>query len=135
MHTPFLPALRPILAPMGSRSKTAARALAQATLLQIEQTLGPALDPELLLKPASGDHCRERVFFLVRTFWCWIWQVLQANTSCRQVVRHMQARAYRRGEHARGPKRGTKFRPRRRQRRGGSPVSGTGGSSPGAAPK
>lgn len=91
MHPPFLPALRPVLAPMGSRSKTAARALAQATLLQIEQTLGPALEPELLLKPTSGDHCRERVFFLVRTFWCWIWQVLQANTSCRQVVRQVQA--------------------------------------------
>ena len=45
------------------------------------------------------------------------------------------ARAYRRGEHTRGPKPGTKYRPRRRQRCGSSPVSGTGGTSLGAAPK
>jgi hypothetical protein len=45
------------------------------------------------------------------------------------------ARAYRRDEHARGPKRGTRYRQRRGQRRGGSPVSGTGGTSPSDAPK
>ena len=45
------------------------------------------------------------------------------------------ARAYRRGEHARGPKPGTRFRPRRGQRRGGSAASGAGGTSLGAAPK
>jgi hypothetical protein len=45
------------------------------------------------------------------------------------------ARAYRRGEHARGPKPGTRYRQRRGQRRGGSPESGTGGTSPGAAPE
>ena len=45
------------------------------------------------------------------------------------------ARAYRRGEHARGSKRGARYRQRRRQRRGGSPVSGTGGTNPGAARK
>ena len=45
------------------------------------------------------------------------------------------ARAYRRGEHARGPKPGTKYRPRRKQPHGGSEASGIGGASPGAAPK
>ena len=91
MPTPFLPAFRARLAPMGPRTQHAARSLAQATLLQIEERLHPALDPDLLKKPHQGDHSRERVFSLVRTFWCWIWQILQANTSCREVVRQVQA--------------------------------------------
>src|ERR1041385_2150802 len=91
MNTAFFPALRPCLAPMGRRAKSFARSLTQPTLLQIEERLGPALQPELLLKPSSGNHSRERIFTLARTFWCWIWQVLQGNTSCREVVRHVQA--------------------------------------------
>jgi len=59
--------------------------------INIEQTLGPALPAELLAKPAAGPHCRRRVFPLVRTFGCWIWQIFQANTSCREVVRQVQA--------------------------------------------
>jgi hypothetical protein len=76
---------------MGARTQHTARSLAQATLFQIEERLHPALGPDLLKKPASGDHSRQRVFSLVRTFWCWIWQILQANTSCREVVRQVQA--------------------------------------------
>lgn len=91
MHTPFLPALRARLAPMGSRSQAAVRCLSQDTLLQIEERLRPALASNLLVKPASKEHSRRRIFTFSRTFWCWIWQVLQANTSCRQVVRQVQA--------------------------------------------
>jgi len=91
MVTPYLPALRPILAPMASRSQNTARSLRQATLARIEQTLGPALPADLLRKPHAGPHSRRRVFDLTRTFWGWIWQVLQANTSCREVVRQLQA--------------------------------------------
>jgi hypothetical protein len=60
-------------------------------LAQIEERLGPALAPHTLQKPRSGGHSRERIFTLPRTFWCWIWQVLQGNTSCREVVRQVQA--------------------------------------------
>jgi len=91
MHTPFFPGLRPMLAPMGSRPQNTARAFRQATLSQIEQTLAPALPAQLLDPPVAGDHSRQRVFPLPRTFWCWIWQVFQANTSCREVVRQVQA--------------------------------------------
>ena len=91
MITPFFPSLRPLLAPMGSRSQTAVRSLSQQTLAQIEERLAPALDPALFEKPDEKDHSRDRIFSLVRTFWCWIWQVLQANTSCREVVRQVQA--------------------------------------------
>jgi hypothetical protein len=60
-------------------------------LSQIEEQLAPALPPALLQKPAVGDHSRQQVYTLVRTWWCWVWQILQANTSCRQVVRQVQA--------------------------------------------
>lgn len=75
---------------MGSRLHASVRALSQATLLQIEERLGPALDGSLLEKPATKEHSRQRIFSLRRTFWCWIWQVLQSNTSCREVVRQVQ---------------------------------------------
>lgn len=84
MSTPFFPGWRAILAPMAARLHHAARKLRQATL-------APALPDELLCQPASGHHSRQRVFSLTRTFWCWIWQIFQANTSCREVVRQVQA--------------------------------------------
>jgi hypothetical protein len=34
---------------------------------------------------------RDRIFDLSLVFWCFIWQVLQPRTSCRAVVRHVQA--------------------------------------------
>jgi hypothetical protein len=89
--TPLFPELRHALAPMKSRVRTALRGFSQSTLLQIEDRLGPALEAGILRKPSEGDHSRERVFTLPRTFWSWIWQVLQVNTSCREVVRQMQA--------------------------------------------
>jgi len=65
--------------------------LQRATLAQIEARLAPALPSQLLAKPPSSLYSRERVFPLFRTFWCWVWQILQANTSCREVVRQVQA--------------------------------------------
>jgi hypothetical protein len=75
---------------MGSAKPTLQR-LQRATLAQIETRLAPALPNQLLAKPKSLQHSRERIFPLFRTFWCWIWQALQANTSCREVVRQVQA--------------------------------------------
>lgn len=89
--TPFFPSLRPVLAPLGARRKPAENVLARATLSQIELTLAPALPQDLLHKPSCGDHSRRRVFSLSRTFWCWIWQIFQHNTSCRHVVLQVQA--------------------------------------------
>lgn len=91
IQTPFFPRWRSRLAPLRSPLKRAAQSLRQATLCQIEQTLGPALPPNLLDKPSSGPHSRRRVFCLARTFWGWIWQLLQTNTSCREVLRQVQA--------------------------------------------
>lgn len=90
INTPFFPALRTCLAPLGSRIKSTVGDLGQATLCQIEERFGPALAPSLLRKPKTKDHSRERIFSRHRTFWCWIWQILQGNTSCREVVRQVQ---------------------------------------------
>ena len=90
-QTPLFPALRHVLGPMKSRFRATMRGISQATLLGIEDRLGPALDVGILRKPATKAHSRQRIFSLKRTFWSWIWQVLQGNTSCREVVRQMQA--------------------------------------------
>jgi hypothetical protein len=76
---------------MGRRAAGALRSLRQATLCQIEQRFAHALPPALLAQNAEDAHSRERVFTLARTFWGWLWQVLQAHTSCREVVRQVQA--------------------------------------------
>jgi DDE family transposase len=89
--TPFFPSLHSRLAPLGLRSIPLLRQIRQRTLSQIEQSFRAALPDFLFPKNRSGDHSRERVFTLTRTLWCWIWQVLQANTSCREVVRQVQA--------------------------------------------
>ena len=77
---------------MGSRVHAARRGLAQATLAQIKDRLSPGLGPNFLVKPATKAHSRDRIYNLHRTFWCWIWQVLQGNTACREVVRQVPAR-------------------------------------------
>jgi hypothetical protein len=89
--TPFFPSLRSRLAPLGRRSTTSLQRVGQGTLSQIEQRFCPALPDSLFPKNRSGDHSRERIFTLTRTLWCWIWQVFQANASCREVVRQVQA--------------------------------------------
>src|SRR5947209_2885599 len=91
MYTPFLPSLRSCVAPLGKRSGDVTHSIRQATLTQIEQGLSAAMDRALLQQNHAEDYSRERVFTLARTFWCWIWQVFQANTSCREVVRQVQA--------------------------------------------
>lgn len=90
-HTPFIPALRRTLGPMRSRMRAARSVLTEATVSGIESRLASALSPEVLHKPAGGQHCRERIYSLHRVFWCWIWQMLQGYTSCREVVRQVQS--------------------------------------------
>ena len=91
MQTPFFPSWRRFLAPLRPRLQAAADPLRRATLSRLELTLAPALPADLLDKPKTGAHCRRRIFCLTRTFWCWVWQIFQANTSCREVVRQVQA--------------------------------------------
>ena len=88
MHTPYFPAFRSRLAALGRRT---ARTLRQATLEQLQQHLGDLLPAPLLSATEEGPNSRERIFSLRLTFECFIWQVLKPKTSCREVVRQVQA--------------------------------------------
>jgi len=88
MHTPFFPALRSRLAALGRRT---AHALRQTTLAQLQQHLRDFLPPPLFSAAEEGLNSRERVFSLRLTCECFLWQMLQPNTSCREVVRQVQA--------------------------------------------
>jgi len=84
------PQWMPALAPMGARSvKETLKPLRQATLAQIETRLGPILPAGCLDNHAAKAHSRERLLPLNRTFWCWLWQILQCNTSCREVMKQV----------------------------------------------
>src|SRR3954464_11398376 len=91
MFTPLFPQFIQRLAAMGPRSsQKTLRRLRQATLSQIEQRLGAFLPVCALQNNRVKEHSRERLYPLRRVFWSWIWQVLQANTACREVVRQIQ---------------------------------------------
>ncbi len=89
--TADFPAWSHRLGPMKARLAQAARPFRQATLAQLEVRLGHCLPARLLAKPAAGPHSRERVYSLPRTFWGWLWQMLNHNEPCREVVRQVQA--------------------------------------------
>ena len=88
MHTPFFPAFRSRLAALGRRT---AQTLRQTTLAQLQQHLRDFLPPPLLSAQDEGPNSRERIFSLRLTLECFLWQMLQPKTACRQVVRQVQA--------------------------------------------
>jgi hypothetical protein len=65
------------------------RSFHQATLAQIEARLGQFLPAEHLKKTPAKAHSRHRCLPLDRTFWCWLWQILQGNTGCKEVVQQV----------------------------------------------
>src|SRR6266478_7471367 len=87
MHTPFFPALRSRLAALGHRVQT----LRQHSLCQLELLLGPFLPPGLLSQADEGPNSRDRVYSVRRTFFGFLYQVLKPDTSCREIVRQVQA--------------------------------------------
>ena len=87
LTTPVFPSFQAMLAALGRRTGAAVHTLSQLTLCKLEDHLTPALDPRRLAKPAEGNHSRRRTFDLRLTFWSWVWQILQGNTACREVVR------------------------------------------------
>ena len=87
MNTPYFPAWRRKLAALGRQT---ARAQRQSPV-EIEALCGGFLSAHALKAPVDGTRRRRRVFFLSRVFWCFLWQVLQPRTSCRAVVRQVQA--------------------------------------------
>jgi len=88
MHTACFPAFRSRLAALGRRT---AQSLRQATLSQLQERLRDFLPTPLLSAEDEGPNSRQRIFPLRLTFECFIWQMLKASTSCREVVRQVQA--------------------------------------------
>lgn len=88
MHTPYFPALRSRLAALGRHT---AKELRQGTLAQFHHHLGNFLPPGLLAAEDQGPNSRVRAFPLRLTVECFLWQILNPQTSCREVVRHVQA--------------------------------------------
>ena len=88
MNTPYFPALRSPLAALGRRT---ARNLLPTTVTQLQYHLRDLLPAPLLSSEEEGPNSRQRVFSLRLTFECFIWQMLKPKTSCREVVRQVQA--------------------------------------------
>lgn len=86
---PFLPQFRQQLAAYGLRR--AHQRTAAHTLSGLEALAGPALPNVKLDTADSGPNSRDRIYTLKRTFWCFLWQLLQPKTSGRGVVRQLQA--------------------------------------------
>jgi hypothetical protein len=88
MHTPYFSILRSRLAALGRRT---ARVIRQATLAQLQEQLRDFLPAPLLSAEDQGPNSRDRIFNLRLTFECFVWQLLKPKTSCREVVRQVQA--------------------------------------------
>src|SRR5438105_2652521 len=87
MQTPLFPAFRPRLAALGHRVKH----LRQQSLCHLELLLAPFLPPGLLSQADRAASSRERVFSLRRTFFGFLYQVLNPTCPCREIVRQSQA--------------------------------------------
>ena len=87
--TPYFPAWRTKLAALGRRLGCARTRSAQ----EIESEFARYLPKHLFEPPATGAGSRRRLFPWDRTFWCFLWQALQPRTSCRAVVRKVQAQS------------------------------------------
>src|SRR5712691_5129172 len=87
MDTPFFPAWRARLAPLRRR----VHLLRQQSLLHLDQLLSPFLPPGLLSQADEGSNSRDRIYNVRRTFFGFLYQVLNPQCPCRQVVRQIQA--------------------------------------------
>jgi Transposase DDE domain len=61
------------------------------TLCQLEKCFGKWLPQELFPKACQKANSRDRHYTRWRTFWCSLWQNLNPQASCREVVRQLQA--------------------------------------------
>ena len=89
--TPFFPAWRPRLNPLGIRTAQAVRQVRAYTLCQLEKGFGPWVPTTLFPKAPAKENSRDRHYTRWRTFWCLLWQGLNPDASGREVVRQLQA--------------------------------------------
>jgi hypothetical protein len=87
MHTPCFPAWRARLSALGARVQR----LRRQSLLHLDQVFGSWLPPGLLSQADEGLNSRERIYNVRRTFFGFLYQVLNLHCPCREVVRQIQA--------------------------------------------
>ncbi|MFM1920963.1 MAG: hypothetical protein RLZZ303_2597 [Candidatus Hydrogenedentota bacterium] len=88
MHTPFFSPWRAQLAVLGRRTT---QALRQSTLAQLGEHLTQLIPTHLLAAEEEGPGSRDRLYSLRLTCECFLWQLLNPGTACREVVRQVQA--------------------------------------------
>src|SRR5215510_13681353 len=94
MLTPFFEAFRPQLGPM----RRAARTLPPTALPQLQLLFESFLPLHFFSPSDDGPNSRERLFSLRRTFFAFLWQVLNPGAPCREALRQLQAEAQLQGE-------------------------------------
>lgn len=89
--TPFFPKFRARLAAMKAPLQKTRQAVKALTLAQLEKRFAPVVPGNLFPKARQAANSRDRIYTQERTFWCFLWQCLSRLTSCRKVVRQVQA--------------------------------------------
>src|SRR6267154_1249186 len=87
MHTPFFPQLRPRLARLGQH----VRHLRPQSLMHLDLLFGSVLPSWLLAQADEGTNSREQIYSVRRTFFGFLYQVLNPDCPCREVVRQIQS--------------------------------------------
>jgi hypothetical protein len=95
-HTAFLPGLSHQLCGRARRSqldqiRAQTEQVRQAGLSRLSEIFGPWLPTVLLPPTARGVNSRQRLYPLRLTFWAFLSQVLSPGSSCREIVRKVQA--------------------------------------------
>jgi hypothetical protein len=92
--TPFLPAFGPLLfgrRPKSEQAKALEKLKSTNTLGDLKAVCTDSIPDELLSPAAKGDLSRRRQYSLPVLFWAFLAQILTPNTSCREIVRRVQA--------------------------------------------
>ena len=76
---------------MGSRTPHVVKRVRAYTLCQLESCFQQWLPVDLFPKASAKANSRYRHYTCWRTFWCSLWQNLNPDASCREVVRQLQA--------------------------------------------
>src|SRR6266581_3518340 len=87
MRTPFFPVWRARLAPLGRRVQH----LRQQSLPHLDLLFGPLLPTWLLAQTDAGPNSREQIYSVRRTFFGFLYQGLNPDCPCREVVRQIQS--------------------------------------------
>ena len=88
--TPFFEAFGPLL--FGRKPGSKLKELKQIQSLgELYEVFGDLIPEKLLGRSECGTNSRERALPPRVTFWAFVWQVMQPQSSCREVVRKIEA--------------------------------------------